>query len=139
MIAPLLALMLQTAPATDAVPLGPIGRQALPARGCAAFLWTIAAEHQLVAMVSADPAQIRLAVDGKVADFARAEQMGTAGFGFAGVTTYRGGEVTATVDLSIATRGDLSAGAVVPEATLRVDRPGRDTIVLPVAGLIGCS
>ena len=36
-------------------------------------------------------------------------------------------------------RKDLAQGAVVPAATLRLDRPGKDSVVLPVAGIIGCA
>ena len=57
---------------------------------------------------------------------------------FGGVTVYRGGDVTATLDMAVAVRADISAGATVTSATLRIDRPGRDTVVMPVGGLIGC-
>lgn len=135
----ILALLLaQTAPVpATGIPLSAIGQQALPATGCAAYLWNIG-DRSLVAMAVAEPAQVRLAIDGKVADYARTAQNGAGGFGFAATTEYRGGDVTATLDLTIATRADLSAGAAVPEATLRIDRPGKDTVILPVGGLIGC-
>lgn len=133
MIILLLALLMQDAPV-----LGEIGRQRLPAAGCAAFLWDAAPKRRLVAMATADPAQIRLRLDGRTVDVARATQRGAAGFGFAGVTEYRGADVTAVLDMTVEARGDLTAGAVVPAATLRVERPGRDVLVAPVAGLIGC-
>ena len=119
-------------------PLGAIGTQKLPAKGCAAYLWSVDAGRQLVAMATADPAQIRLAIDGKTTDYAMATQSPAIGFGFGGVTQYRGGDVTATRDMAVAVRADSSAGATVTSATLRIDRPGRDTVVLPVGGLIGC-
>ncbi|MGA1800121.1 hypothetical protein VH567_15220 [Sphingomonas sp. 4RDLI-65] len=118
-------------------PLGAIGKQALPARGCAAYLWNVDGNRQLVAMASADPAQIRLTIDGKSTDYALATQSPAVGFGFGGVSVYRGGDVTATLDMTVATRADISAGATV-SATVRIDRPGRDTVVVPVGGLIGC-
>ena len=121
-----------------ASPLGAIGKQALPKRGCAAYLWTIDAGRQLVAMASADPAQIRLAIDGKTADYALSTQSPAIGFGFGGTTQYRGGDVTVTLDMAVATRADISSGATVTQAALRVDRTGRDTVVVPVGGLIGC-
>lgn len=119
-------------------PLGAIGKQKLPAKGCAAYLWSMDAARQLVAMATADPAQIRLAIDGKTTDYAMATQSAAIGFGFGGVTVYRGGDVTATLDMAVAVRADISAGATVTSATLRIDRPGRDTVVMPVGGLIGC-
>ena len=140
-----LALMLALQAATPAPaanpgpgPLGAIGKQKLPAKGCAAYLWSMDAARQLVAMASADPAQIRLTVDGKTTDYAMATQSPAIGFGFGGVTVYRGGDVTATLDMAVAVRADISAGATVTSATLRIDRPGRDTVVMPVGGLIGC-
>ena len=45
----------------------------------------------------------------------------------------------AVLDMAVETRADLTGGAVVPAATLRVERPGRDAVVVPVAGLIGCA
>ena len=140
-----LALMLALQAATPAPaansgpgPLGAIGQQKLPAKGCAAYLWSMDAGRQLVAMATADPAQIRLAIDGKTTDYAMTTQSSAIGFGFGGVTQYRGGDVTATLDMAVAVRADISAGATVTSATLRIDRPGRDTIVMPVGGLIGC-
>ena len=139
-----LALMLALQAATPAPaanpgpgPLGAIGKQKLPAKGCAAYLWSMDAARQLVAMASADPAQIRLTVDGKTTDYAMATQSPAIGFGFGGVTVYRGGDVTATLDMAVAVRADISAGATVTSATLRIDRPGRDTVVMPGGGLIG--
>lgn len=128
-----LLLMLQDAPA-----LGAIGRQALPETGCAAYLWDNAPERRLVAMATAEPARLRLRIDGQTIDLARAGQQGAAGYGFAGVTDYAGGDLRVALDMSVQARADLSGGAVVPAATLRVERPGRDVLVAPVAGLIGC-
>lgn len=143
MISLVLMLALQAAAPSAAAnagpgPLGAIGTQKLPAKGCAAYLWSMDAGRQLVAMATADPAQVRLAIDGKASDYAMTTQSPAIGFGFGGVTQYRGSDVTATLDMAVAVRADISAGATVTSATLRIDRPGRDTIVMPVGGLIGC-
>jgi hypothetical protein len=141
MIPMLFVLALQAAaptPTIDGLPIGAIGKQALPAKGCAAYRWNVAGTRSLVAMASAEPAQLRLAIDGTTKDYARSSQSGPGGFGFAGVTEYRGGDVTATLDMTITTRGDIAQGASVMPATLRIDRPGRDTVVVAVGGLIGC-
>jgi len=143
MISLALMLALQAAAPSAAAnagpgPLGAIGTQKLPAKGCGAYLWSMDAGRQLVAMATADPAQIRLAIDGKASDYAMTTQSPAIGFGFGGVTHYRGGDVTATLDMAVAVRADISAGATVTSATLRIDRPGRDTVVIPVGGLIGC-
>lgn len=137
-----LAAALLFAPLLVADPpvLGPIGRQALPAKGCAAFLWDAQpAGRRLVAMATADPARLRLHLDGRTLDVARAAQQGAAGFGFSGLTEYRGVDLVAVLDMGVEMRADLKGGGVVPAATLRIERPGRDVLVTPVAGLIGCA
>ena len=131
----------QTPPPTaiDGLPIGAIPTQSMPAAGCAAFLWTATGTRALVAMAGADPAQLRLSIGGTVTDLPRTEQHDAGGFGFAGTTQYQAGEVTAVLTMSIVTRGDLKDGASVPEATLRIDRTGQDSIIVPVAGLVGCA
>lgn len=142
MIFVLTALTLQAAAPSamiEGLPIGGIAKQALPAKGCAAYLWNVAGTRQLVAMAGADPALLRIAVDGVTKDYARTSQSGAGGFGFSAVTEYHGGDVTATLDMTITTRGDIAQGAAVMPASLRIDRPGRDTVVVPVGGLIGCA
>ena len=123
----------------NGLPLGQLPKQQLPATGCAAYLWSDGTVHALVAMASADPAQIRLSLDGSIADYPRVEQHGVGGFGLAGTTTYRGGGVTATLEMTIVTESSLTQGAAVRNAVLTLARPGHDAVVLPVGGLIGCA
>lgn len=123
----------------DGLPFGELPKQQLPARGCAAYLWSRSTTHALVAMASADPAQLRISLDGTIADYPRAAQQGLGGFGFARTTTYRAGDVTAILEMTIQAQADLTQGAAVPSATLTLERPGKDTVVLPVGGLIGCA
>lgn len=123
----------------DGLPIGGLERQSMPAQGCAAYLFSAGKTRALVAMASAASGTLRIAVDGKTGDYARETQTGSVGYGLGATTEYRGGDVTATLDLTVQTRKDLSQGAVVDRGTLRIDRPGKDTIVLPVAGLIGCA
>ena len=118
--------------------LGAIGPQAMPAKGCAAFVWSIA-DRKLVAMATAEPAQIRLSIDGRTIDFARVAEQGEGGLGFAGSTDYAGGDMTVNVEMKIVARGNLTKGAQVTDAVLRVERRGGDALVVPVAGLIGCA
>lgn len=149
MIALLLALQTAASPAAPAPTpapaaapfplLAPIGKQALPASGCAAFLWSLAGDRALVAMVVAEPPRIRLAIDGTApADLALSSGEGTASFGFAPTGVYTAGDVTVTLAMTVPARSDLPSGAVVPQSTLTVERPGKDILVLPVAGMIGC-
>jgi hypothetical protein len=143
MIAMLLPVTLlgQAAPqaSIDGLPLGAIPRQTLPEHGCAAFLWSVGTTRALVAMASAEPGTLRLSIDGTLTDLRRDTQQGAAGFGFAETTAYRAGTTTATLVMSVNTRSDLKEGAAVSDATLRLDREGKDSIVLPVAGMIGCT
>ncbi|HEX4694152.1 hypothetical protein [Sphingomonas sp.] len=123
----------------DGLPIGAIPKQDLPAKGCAAFLWTRGPSQALIAMATADPAAIRLTVDGKIQDFAMRAENGVGGFGFSQTNEYRGGDLTATLDLTISTAADIAGGARITDSTLRIDRPGRDSVVIPVGGLIGCA
>ena len=133
------ALLLLQSAAAGPAGLGAIGRQTLPAHGCAAYLWSAAETPQLVAMAGADPATLRIALDGRTVDLARSQQSGEGGFGFAGVTAYAGTDVVATLNMTITADANLTGGASVPQATLRIDRRGGDSVVVPVAGLIGCT
>ncbi|MEO5937975.1 MAG: hypothetical protein ABIQ43_03085 [Sphingomonas sp.] len=123
----------------DGLPIGAVPKQDLPAKGCAAFLWTRGPSQAMIAMAVADPAAIRLTIDGKVQDFALSAQNGTGGYGFAHTTEYKGGDVTATLDMTISGETNLASGARIGDATLRIERAGRDTVVVPAGGLIGCA
>ena len=139
----MIMFLLMAAQAASVVPappmtLGAIGRQALPAKGCAAFVWSIA-DRKLVAMATAEPARIRLAIDGRTIDVARVAEQGEGGLGFGASTDYAGGDLTVTFEMKIVARRDLTKGAQVSDAVLRVERRGGDALVVPVAGLIGCA
>lgn len=122
----------------DGLPIGAIPKQDLPAKGCAAYLWTRGPSQAMIAMAVADPATIRLTIDGRIQDFALSAQDGAGGYGFSHTNEYKGGDVTATLDMTIASDATLTSGARIGDATLRIDRPGRDTVVVPAGGLIGC-
>ncbi len=136
----------QTAPAAsppatasiDGLPIGTIPRQELPTGSCAAFLWSQTPSHGLIMMVSASPAGVRFAPGGTVTDLVKVGQTGDAQFGLAATTDYAGGDYRVTVDMDIVKRGDLTDGAAVPTATVRVDQAGKDSVIVPAAGIIGC-
>jgi len=140
-----LAALAQAAPAApptpsiDGLPIGAIPRQDLPTRGCAAYLWTASGTRALVAMAQADPARLRLSVGGTIIDLERSGQVGAGGFGFAETNDYGSGSTAAKLTMRIETRGSISAGAVVPEGILQIDRAGQDSLIVPVAGMIGCA
>lgn len=123
----------------DGLPIGPLPQQALPARGCAAYLFSTGTTRTLAAMVTADPGTLRLSLDGKVLDLPRTGATGSASLGLNAESVYRTGDVVATVQMTVELRQNLTAGAAVPVATLRLDREGRDTLVVPLAGLVGCA
>ena len=139
----ILSMLLATAqaapPVLEGVPLAELPKQQLPPKGCAAFLWTASGTRTLVAMVTADPARLRLSLGGTITDLARASNQGDAGFGFANSADYGSGDVTATLDMTVVTRGDIKDGAQISGGTLRLDRKGQDGVALPIVGLIGCS
>lgn len=134
MIALLLALQAATAPLPA---LGALPPQALPPRGCAAYLWS-RADRRFVAVAGADPASLRLALDGRATDLPRESQTGAGAFGLPDRAGYRLGDLTATLEMTVQPRAEISDGAVVSEATLTIARAGGDATVVPVAGLIGC-
>ncbi len=128
----------------DGYPIGGIGRQSLPARGCAAYLFSTGDTRTLVAMARADAGTLRLALDGQPRDYARAgqgaaSQGATGDLGFAAQTRYAVPGTAATLSMTITRRPDLAQGAIVSDATLLVERDGKDGIIMPLAGMIGCA
>lgn len=135
----LASLFSQTSmPSAPPAPLGPIGSQSLPAAGCAAFLWSTT-DRQLVAMATASSATLRVSIDGRTVDLVRSAQQGAVTLGFGATTSYGADGIEARLDMTIVARENLTAGAQVSQASLQVDRPGHDSIIVPVAGLIGCT
>lgn len=135
----ILFLALATAtPAIDGTPLGVLAPQSLPERGCAAYLFTSDGKRRFVAFASAETGVLRLVLDGMTADAARTGQTGSIGYGLSPSTQYKAASFTATLDMTTAERADLSAGAVISQATLRIDRAGQDGVAVPLVGLIGC-
>jgi hypothetical protein len=135
MIAALLLLLAPTS--IDGLPLGALPRQDLPRTGCAAYLFTTGPTRAFAAMAGADA--LRIALDGKVVDIARAGQSGMVRHGLSSDIDYRAEGVAARLSMTIADRADLTGGAQVTEALLTLERPGKDTIAVPLAGLVGCA
>ena len=123
----------------DGLPIGAIPQQEMPARGCAAFLWSKTPTTALVAMLTTDPAQVRFAPAGTVTDLVRVAQSGGGGHGFASSTDYAGGDWRLTVAIEVVDRADLVGGAAIPTGTITLTRTGQDSIILPVAGVLACS
>jgi hypothetical protein len=123
----------------DGYPIGGIGRQSLPAKGCAAYLFSTGATRTLVAMASAEAGTLRIALDGRARDYARVGQGIATDFGFTNQTRYAVAGTTATLTMTISRRADLAQGAIVSDATLLIEREGNDGVIMPLAGMIGCT
>ena len=119
--------------------LGAIGPQTLPPAGCAAFLWSREATPSLVAMAASEPGTLTLQLNGKVLVLPRTTVEGEAKRGLSALSRYVSGPVSATLALSVTERPDLIDGALVSDATVTVEQPGHDTIVVPAGGMIGCA
>ena len=139
MIASILMMLAQAMPVGDGLPIAPLPAQSLPTTGCAAYLFAPGDKPVFLALAGADPAQLRVSLDGKVIDLPRIAQSGAGSFGFAGTADYAAGAVKAVLDMKIVTRADLKDGAAVSDATLRIDRDGADSVVVPVAGIVACA
>ncbi|MDZ7282011.1 hypothetical protein N4G62_08235 [Sphingomonas sanguinis] len=131
-----LAQAAPTVPAPAPLVLGALPKQALPERGCAAYLWAVQ-DQRFVAMV--EPTRLRIMLDGKPTDLAAAQAEGGSALGLASTTRYAGAGVAATLDMTITQRETLQDGAIVSDASIRLTRGNQDEIVVPVGGLVGCA
>jgi hypothetical protein len=128
-------LMLQAVPT-----LGDLPPQSLPQTGCAAYLWSVGdQQRRMVAVAMAASGVLRLSLDGKAQDLARAGPVAGGPYGLEGESVYRGQAANVRILLDVVTREDLRDGAIVPSGTLTVERPGSDAMIVPVAGLVGCA
>lgn len=127
------------ASSVDGLPISALPPQQLPAKGCAAFLWTRTPSMALVAMASTDPASLRLTIGGKVTDLPISAQNGIGGLGYSQITEYKGRGTTATLQIMVRTDASTPKSGSISDATLRIDRAGRASVVIPVAGAIGCA
>jgi len=131
--------VIDPAATVDGMAISGLPPQTLPAKGCAAFLWTRTPSMTLVAMATTDPTALRLSLDGTAQDYPISAQNGIGGLGFSQVTEYKGSGVTATLQVTV--RNDASApkNGSISDGTLRIERSGHDALVVPVAGAIGCA
>ncbi|MBW8840708.1 MAG: hypothetical protein JF608_02665 [Sphingomonadales bacterium] len=123
----------------DGLPISALPPQRLPAKGCAAFLWTRTPSMALVAMVTTDPAWLRVTIGGKVTDLPISAQNGIGGLGYSQITEYRGKGATATLQIVVKTDASTPKSGSISDATLRIDRAGQASVVIPVAGAIDCA
>lgn len=141
LVAALLASATAVAPpasAIDGLPLGALPPQPLPAKGCAAYLFTTGTTKALAATYDAETGRLRIVLDGVVTDLPRVAASGPVALGLSEESDFRGETVTAVLTMTVREQNGLTRGALVPEALLRIDRMGQDGIAVPLAGLVGC-
>ena len=126
----MIALILQAS-------LGTLAPQQLPQAGCAAYLWSVSA-RELVAMAPAG-GPLRVQLDGKPLDLPRTNASGDVALGLPASAGFAGGGITATLDMTVMPDPALAGGARVPSGLLTVTQAGKDQLVVPVAGLVGCA
>ena len=135
-IAALFAAALAGAIDLVGLPLGELPPQVLPPQSCALFLWDRASRRRIV-MAVANPATVSVIVDGKPLTFAATGAgEGDAVMQFA--PRRRFGNDTIEISLDLAITASEGGGAVIRDGTVSFARRGGDTVVAPVAGLIGC-
>ena len=98
----------------------------IPGR-CVAFLWTRSETPVRIAMVDESAQFLRLARGRQILDIARVSP---------GI--YAGHGMTVTLNLEFAERQGLTDGSLVESGVMRFDRPGQDSIALPVGGMRAC-
>ncbi len=122
--------------ASDGIPLGALPRQALGTGECGVFLWIAGPPARLVLMAKSGPPPFaHILLDGATLDLPRLAGADPAQDENA---RYGDGRVTVSLDLTIAPRKGLAAGAVVQAGSLRIDRVAGDALVVPVSGLVAC-
>lgn len=125
------------APPADGVPLGSLPKQDLAPGECGIFLWKVGEGARLLLVARANPPVARIMLDGKVVDLSR-----IASADAAPVTDpkarYGDGATGIALDLAIEERQGLSDGAVIPSGSLRLDRAGGASFIVPVTGLLAC-
>jgi hypothetical protein len=141
MLAALLLAAVQAAPApappASPLPFDELPPQTLAPQSCAMFLWDRASRRRIV-MATAVPPALRVTIAGKPLVLAPAQPAtGATVMGFAPHASFGDAALLVTLDLAIiASEG---GGAVIRDGIVTVARAGGDTVVAPVAGLIGCS
>lgn len=118
----------------DEIPLGALPRQELAKGECGLFLWKVGPSPRLLLMAKADPPVARVVLGGRMLDLPRVEGAGPG----QPVTIYAAGAVRIALDLAVEERRGLTGGAVIPSGSLRLERTGGETVVIPVSGLLAC-
>jgi hypothetical protein len=120
----LLAILAQTG---LSLPLGELPPQKLAPGRCVTFLWTRTEPPMRIAMADEAARTLRVSHAGKPADLAAT-----------GPSSYASERIGIVLDLDITEREGMTEGAIISQGALRVDEPGRDSVVVPVGGIRAC-
>jgi hypothetical protein len=110
--------------AASALNLGELPPQKLEPGRCVTFLWARTNPPRRVAMLTEVPQSLRVMHNRRVVDLAPG----------AGFMTFASSDLIITLTVELTER----AGGSVAEGALRFEEPGKDVIVVPVAGLRTC-
>jgi hypothetical protein len=130
--------------APQAAPPGPIGPlaelppQTLAPGQCALFLWERAPSARRLAMLSAAPPFARVMTATGQRDLSQIAAAGEPRFGLTPEASYGDGALTLSVDLRFEEAQGLVGGALARDGALSVAIAGGETLVIPVAGILGC-
>jgi hypothetical protein len=117
---PLAALAL----AASALNLGELPPQKLVPGRCITFLWARTQPPRRVAMLTEAPLSLRVSHRGRVVDLPPGAEF----------MTFASADLIITLTIELTER----AGGSVADGALRLEEPGKDVIVVPVAGLRAC-
>ncbi len=125
----LLAFLAQAALAQSAaaLPLGELPQQKLVPGQCVIFLWTRSEPPRRIAMADETARTLRIVYAGKPLDLAAT-----------GPFSYANAQVDIRLDLDIQERDGMTDGAIINQGALRLDRAGKDSLVVPVGGIRAC-
>lgn len=110
--------------AASALNLGELPPQRLEPGRCVTFLWARTNPPRRVAMLTEAPRSLRVVHNRRVVDLPPGAEF----------TSFASADLIITLTVELTER----AGGSVAEGALRLEEPGQDAIVVPVAGLRTC-
>jgi hypothetical protein len=129
-----------SAPAAQSpLPLAELPPQTLPDGRCALFLWERTdGPGRRILMATAAPGLVRIVWRGVSTDLPQTAASGEPLLGLSPKASYGDARLSIDLDLDFAGGTPLAGGHVVREGSLAFTPAGGDSVVVGVAGLIGC-
>ncbi|MFA7440037.1 MAG: hypothetical protein WCZ66_03615 [Sphingomonadaceae bacterium] len=109
------------------LPLEELPQQKLESGRCVAFLWTRTTPPLRVAMIDEATSSLRIRKDSKQRDLPHSQP------GY-----YRASDISIRVDLDFAPGSTIPNGEIIRQGAIRIEQPGKDTLVMPVGGVRAC-